>query len=79
MIKKCSIFNFLGGKNFSNELIYQCYESLNYDLMEYGINEYEENIRKLKEDINVYNKTAEHIKGDIYRLINVNSFSQYNL
>ena len=32
------------------------------------INEYEENIRKLKEDINVYNKTAEHIKGDIYRV-----------
>ena len=32
------------------------------------INEYEANIKKLKEDINDYNKTAENIKNDIYRV-----------
>lgn len=32
------------------------------------INEYESNIKKLKQDINDYNKTAENIRKDIYRV-----------
>ena len=32
------------------------------------INEYESNIKKLKQDINDYNKTAENIRNDIYRV-----------
>jgi len=32
------------------------------------INEYESNIKKLKQDINDYNRTAENIRNDIYRV-----------
>ena len=42
------------------------------------INEYEKNIKKLKEDINDFNKTAENIKGDIYNVKKKSTDIQYS-
>ena len=42
------------------------------------INDYEKNIKKLKEDINEFSKTAENIKGDIYNVKKKSTDIEYN-
>lgn len=63
--KENSILNFLGGKTFSNELIYECDQSLNYYLMEYGIIEFND------ENIKIYNNLKYHTKDGSYDYLKI--------
>ena len=59
-----SILNEIG-LNFSNELVYECDENLNYYLMEYGIFELYE------KDIEIYNQVKEMNKKGKYNYIKI--------
>ena len=61
--EKYEISNFLNGKTFSNELIYECDQSLNYNLMEYGI--FELNDKNVK----IYNQLKDHTNDGEYNYI----------
>ena len=67
MKKKYSILNFLKSKTFSNELIYECDQSLNYYLMEYQIFELNDENKK------VYNKVKEKTKDGTYNYIKIDN------
>ena len=63
--EKYEISNFLNGKTFSNELIYECDQSLNYNLMEYGI--FELNDKNVK----IYNQLKDHTNDGEYNYIQI--------
>ena len=59
--------DFLNNKTFSNELIYECDQSLNYYLMEYQIFELNDGNKK------VYNKVKENTKDGAYNYIKIDN------
>ena len=63
--KKYYISIFLNNKIFSNELIYECDQSLNYYLMEYQIFELNDENKK------VYNEVKEKTKDGAYNYIKI--------
>ena len=67
--EKYSILNVLKNKTFSNKLIYECDQSLNYYLMEYEIFELND------ENIKIYtNKVKEHTNDGVYNYIKIVEF-----